>query len=320
LTLAEADLFAEGKDKDHVSKFLEKNKIITYIDRYTKKKYHAALKQLIDRACHLCILGFSSFNLLMARKQYDKDMDVSSPYEPKDILSSEKNKIVNLVATLAKAKTSSTKAGLIATMQIEIMSDVEHLREKFQSIEMALLKKKKEELEYELEVFSKKPLDEIKEKNIFQQIFSEKNALEERVKTLEKNLEIVKHKHAFEIKTRTENFQDEKKLLESKIHAPAHSGAAGVKYRKKMLLIGTLAVTGILLTSLGLGAIVGIPLLLASILISFGIVGMGGAGIVGYALYSEHHPERKPFLPVSFFKKPLSKPLEIELKVLAISK
>jgi hypothetical protein len=315
LMLAKADLFPEGKDKDHVSNFLGKKILDDYIDHYTKEKYHPALKQLVDRACHLCVLGFASFNLLMERQQYDKDIGVSSPYDAKAILSSEKNKIVNLVATLAKAKTSSTKAGLIATIQIEIMSDVEHLREKFQSIEMALLKKKKEESEYQLALFSKNPISDVADRKISEQLFNEKKALEERVKTLEKRLEDTHQKHASEIKTLTKNFENEKHLLESKILPDPDA-----EYQKKMRCVAILALSGVLLTSFGLGAWLGIPLLFAATFVACGIMGIGLASGAAYSLRAEHHPERKTLSPVLLFKKPSAQTLDVELKVLTASK
>ncbi len=336
LTLAKADLFPERiteEDRqflhsehfptlqpgEHVAFLLEQKKLEHYIETYTKKKYQSELKELFHRACQLCVIGFSSYNLLQDRRRHDKEMQLSSPHDAKDILSSEKNKISRLVATLAKSKKTSTKAGDIASTQIEIVSDIEHLREKFNAIEVELLKKKNHELTMQSEIFLQyikrktDAIDERKEAKVIENLLTETKLLDHRLNTAEKRLQAVHNIHRQELK-KQEAFYEKKIHDEKLITTPRQ-----ITYSREHLIFPAIFfAAGILLTVSGVGSFLGLAILTAGFAAMFLTLGVGttaSAAIFGHWLYQQCQTPAQdltPLLKMSVFKKEASQKLDLE--------
>lgn len=306
LTLAKADLFPQKiTDEDdeflqsqhipklqhgeYVAYLLEQKKLYQYIETYTKKKYQMELKELIHRACQLCIIGFSSYHLLQERRQYDKDMQVSSPHDAKDILSSEKNKISRLVATLAKSKKTSTKAGDIASTQIEIVSDIEHLREKFNAIEVELLKKQNQELTLQGEIFLQyikrktDAIDERKEAKVIENLLLKQKLLDQRLQVAEKRLQCVHNVHVDDLK-KQEDYYEKRIRDEKPIPMP-------IKYKKEHLIFPVIFfAAGIALTFSGVGSFLGLAMLsagFAAMFLTLGVGTLASATVFGHWLYQQ---------------------------------
>lgn len=155
--------FIEPKKKgETVPYFLKKQDIDDYISHHVKdvkEDYKKTLYQLVDRTCQFCIMGFASYTLLKARRDYDKELIAKgqtriTPHDAKDMISSEKNKIVKLVAELASKKTKSTKAGEIAKLEIEIAGAATHIRDQFDRIEEKLLENTIASQEKQIEILS----------------------------------------------------------------------------------------------------------------------------------------------------------------------
>ncbi len=129
------------KQGEHVAFYVKKQNIFRYIDQHVNTKYQDKLKQIIDRACALAIIGFASYNLLISRRTFDKSLpSIATAFDPQNIIASEKNIIIRLIEEMAKLKPSTTHSGDITRYQKEIAADIDQIRTTLESIELELIK------------------------------------------------------------------------------------------------------------------------------------------------------------------------------------
>jgi hypothetical protein len=138
------------KQGEHIASYFKCEKIFQYIDQFINIKYQEKIKQIINRACALSMIGFASYNLLISRRTFDKNQpSIATPFDPQNIIAIEKNNIIKLIEEISTLKPSTTHSGDITRYQKEIAADIDQIRNTFESIELELIKielKQKQEL------------------------------------------------------------------------------------------------------------------------------------------------------------------------------
>jgi len=129
------------KQGEHIAFYFKREHIFQYVDQCINVKYQEKFKQIIDRACALAIIGFASYNLLISRRTSDKNQSsIATPFDPLNIIATEKNIIIRLIEEISTLKPSTTHSGDITRYQKEIAADIDQIRTTFESIELELIK------------------------------------------------------------------------------------------------------------------------------------------------------------------------------------
>lgn len=129
------------KQGEHITFYLKCEKIFQYIEQFVNIKYQEKMKQIVDRACALSIIGFASYNLLISRRTFDKSQSsIATPFDPQNIIATEKGNIIKHIREMSTLKSSTTHSGDITRYQNEIAADIDQILNIFEGIELELIK------------------------------------------------------------------------------------------------------------------------------------------------------------------------------------